>query len=625
MKRRFAACLLAIAMLCPMAHSALADDVDTAAQQDTQTEETADVAAQQDIQSEETADVAQSGADMDGLLEEMEQQGFTFSYADDASVGQIDAEAVVVDNTLKMSAGDVVEEGISEPIQMLHADEGEENADAAAYKAAGSSFTSYGAQLQTLVYQCSNGQTVRIGNFATALYNNLRNDVRKGSAGAVFQGNSNGIKALSVTVSLSGLSSAYYQEVARAAALIAYRSVDYDCSQMFYSNGSLRLGYAQRTGGVTTWIIPTYAPEMDTVSKRQTVYNQLEAKANEIVRSAAQYTRAYDKLKFFHDWLCQNNSYNDDAVSNMSNYSQSYGAPWSSVSGLLSKSNGYKGPVCEGYSRALQYLCDKVGITSAIVISDAHMWNSIRYGAYWSGMDVTWDDGSGSDYNHRYFLIPVHGQDSMHLVQGNGSDSVFGGIITYATESTIANSSVLPFYDSLPWQKEYVQYVYDKSYMNGVSCVDFAVNNNLTRAEFAMILYNMAGKPSVAYTAKFPDVPNGQWYTQACIWASGQKLIYGYDNGRFGPNDTITREQICAILHRKAGSPSGVDSSVMNQFADSGSISDFAKTAVIWSVNSGIIGGRTSGNGGARYVAPKEKAMRGEIAKIITTYQKAKA
>ncbi len=615
MKRRLTACLLAIAMLCPMAHSALADDIDAA--------DTVDAAAQQDTQTEETADAVQSGADIDGLLDEMEQQGFTFSFADDASVGQIDAEAVVVDSTLKMSAGDVVEEGISEPIQMLYADDGEDEADAAAYKASSSSFTSYGAQLSDLVYTCSSGQSVRIGSFATALYNNLRTDVRKGTSSAVFQGNSDSIKALGVTVTLSGLSSAYYSEIAKAAAVIAYRSVDYDCSQMFYSNGSLQVGYIQRTSGVTAYIIPTYAPETDTVSKRQTVYSQLEAKANEIINSAAQYTRAYDKLKFFHDWLCQNNTYNEDAVSNMSSYAKSYGAPWSSMSGLLSASNGYKDPVCEGYSRALQYLCDKVGITSAILISDSHMWNSIRYGAYWSGMDVTWDDGS--PYDWKYFLTPVHSTDYYHTVSGSGSDSVFGNFITYATETDISSSSVLPFYDSFSWQKEYVQYVYDKGYMNGTSCVNFAVNNKLTRAEFATILYNMAGKPSVTYTASFSDVPNGKWYTSACVWAASQKLILGYGNSKFGPNDSITREQICTILYRRAGSPSGVDSSVMSKFSDSGSISAFAKTAVIWTVNSGIIGGRTNSSGSVLYIAPKDAALRGEIAKIITIYQQAQA
>lgn len=62
------------------------------------------------------------------------------------------------------------------------------------------------------------------------------------------------------------------------------------------------------------------------------------------------------------------------------------------------------------------------------------------------------------------------------------------------------------------------------------------------------ILYRLAGSPA-AGSASFTDVAKGQWYADGVAWASANGVVSGYPDGSFRPNDTITREQMAAILY----------------------------------------------------------------------------
>lgn len=48
----------------------------------------------------------------------------------------------------------------------------------------------------------------------------------------------------------------------------------------------------------------------------------------------------------------------------------------------------------------------------------------------------------------------------------------------------------------------------------------------------------------------FPDVQQGQYYSDAVTKASNEGWVTGYSNGNFGPNDTVTRAQLVTILTR---------------------------------------------------------------------------
>ena len=150
--------------------------------------------------------------------------------------------------------------------------------------------------------------------------------------------------------------------------------------------------------------------------------------------------------------------------------------------------------------------------------------------------------------------------------------------------------------------------------MTGLKENIFGPNDTLARAQFAVILYRMNESPTVEYTAKFPDVEAGVWYTDAVLWASGTKVVTGYsDSGRFGPSDSITREQIATILYRYTnGEPQKMN--MLGTFSDVGSVSSYAREAMNWAVGTGLI------NGIDGRLAPTEGATRAQIATILMRF-----
>ena len=161
------------------------------------------------------------------------------------------------------------------------------------------------------------------------------------------------------------------------------------------------------------------------------------------------------------------------------------------------------------------------------------------------------------------------------------------------------------------WFYDYVLYVANQGLMSGTSKTEFSPNLNITRGMLVTILYRLDGSPEVTGTNKFTNVPKGQYYTNAVIWASENNIISGYDNAKFGPNDNVTREQFATILYRYA-SAKGYDTSAqgnLSSFADSKSISEYAKQGVSWAVGMGIINGSNSYINASGYTARAQAAV----------------
>ncbi|MBR6259450.1 MAG: S-layer homology domain-containing protein, partial [Oscillospiraceae bacterium] len=173
-----------------------------------------------------------------------------------------------------------------------------------------------------------------------------------------------------------------------------------------------------------------------------------------------------------------------------------------------------------------------------------------------------------------------------------------------------------PFKDvsSGDWYYDGVYYCYDNGYFKGVSDDTFAPGGTMTRAMFATVLYRMAGEPAVKGENPFKDVEVGQWYSDAVVWAAGEKIIEGYGGGVFGTNDPVTREQMVTIFWRYNGRPAG--SAELSAFTDASSVSAWAETAVKWAVSSGVITGRSDGT-----LDPGGKAARAEVAQIVLNYE----
>ena len=172
------------------------------------------------------------------------------------------------------------------------------------------------------------------------------------------------------------------------------------------------------------------------------------------------------------------------------------------------------------------------------------------------------------------------------------------------------------------WFYKGVAYVVDKGVMSGVSENEFAPSGKLTRAMLVQMLYNMESRPACDAENAFIDVPVGQWYTDAVIWANDEKIVSGMGDGLFAPNMEITREQMVVMLYNYA-KYKGYDvtaSADLSKFADNASVSTWAQPAMQWAVAEGYISGM-----GDNQLAPHGTATRAEIASVIMRFMEATA
>lgn len=162
------------------------------------------------------------------------------------------------------------------------------------------------------------------------------------------------------------------------------------------------------------------------------------------------------------------------------------------------------------------------------------------------------------------------------------------------------------------WYYDAVKYCATRGFITGYKNGKFGPADALQRQDFVLILARIAGADVSSYTeCKLTDVDMSAYYGKAVAWAVDQEIITGYQNGRFGVGDKITREQVATILYRYMGSPD-VDTSVLDKFNDKGNISAFAVNAMAWANANGVITGKN-----ATTVAPTMTAARAEIATII--------
>ncbi|MBR6769927.1 MAG: NPCBM/NEW2 domain-containing protein [Lachnospiraceae bacterium] len=173
------------------------------------------------------------------------------------------------------------------------------------------------------------------------------------------------------------------------------------------------------------------------------------------------------------------------------------------------------------------------------------------------------------------------------------------------------------------WKYDSVKYVYDKGIMNGISGTTlFQPDHPLTRAMFATVLYRMAGEPAVTFESKFSDVKDGTWYSKAIIWANQQRIVDGFQDGSYGINTNITREQIAKMLYEYA-KVCKYDISAkkeLNTFTDAKSVSGWAVDYMKWATAVEMITGKPNEDKTYR-LDPKGEATRAECAAMLTRFQ----
>ncbi len=172
--------------------------------------------------------------------------------------------------------------------------------------------------------------------------------------------------------------------------------------------------------------------------------------------------------------------------------------------------------------------------------------------------------------------------------------------------------------DSEAWYADMVKEATIKGLMSAdAGGTKFNPEGKITRGMVATVLYRMEGQPKVTFTDKFADVKGGLWYSESIIWASEAKVVSGYANGKFGPDDAITREDF-AIMLRNYANACGLKTNSkqsLTEFKDYKAVSAYAKDAVAWCVENGLMSGSKKGE--ETYLNPTSNTTRAEAAKMF--------
>jgi hypothetical protein len=165
------------------------------------------------------------------------------------------------------------------------------------------------------------------------------------------------------------------------------------------------------------------------------------------------------------------------------------------------------------------------------------------------------------------------------------------------------------------WFYDAVRFVHENGLIVGTGGTAFSPQANTSRGMIVTILYRLEGTPGAGANT-FSDVAAGKYYTDAVAWAAENEIVSGYGDGKFGPEDAITREQMAVILMNYAKFK-GYDVSMstdLSKYTDEGSISSWAKDAISWANAAGLI------RGDSAKLTPAGYAERCQVAAILQRF-----
>lgn len=211
--------------------------------------------------------------------------------------------------------------------------------------------------------------------------------------------------------------------------------------------------------------------------------------------------------------------------------------------------------------------------------------------------------------------VLVHGDGTREVVRKSAASD---GSITIPLDGPakleiVDNSKRFDDVPATGWVAKAAAFVSSHELFQGTAPGRFSPDAPMSRGMLAVVLHNLENNPAQALTGAFADVSGGQWYAEGVAWAEAQGIIGGYGNGRFGPNDSVTREQLAVMLWRYAGSPAATDREL--HFADADRASDWAVEALCWATENGILDGKGGG-----ILEPTGQATRAETAQMLMNF-----
>lgn len=225
--------------------------------------------------------------------------------------------------------------------------------------------------------------------------------------------------------------------------------------------------------------------------------------------------------------------------------------------------------------------------------------------------------GSRLAQNHRY-LVGENTEAAATVRSGEAALGLQGGYTLMP-----GKSQHTPFYDvsQSDWFYAQVGFAYERGLFSGVDEHHFSAGTAMNRAMLMSVLHRLAGSPVAGEEVSFADVPAGTWYTQAVKWGASVGITSGTGDGAFSPGGPVTREQAVVMLYNYAYKYVGADVSggaPLSGYGDLDRLSGWARPAMTWAVDRGIISG--AANGGALTLDPQRGATRAEMAAMLKSF-----
>ncbi|CAN7309942.1 S-layer homology domain-containing protein [Paenibacillus sp. LjRoot153] len=217
-----------------------------------------------------------------------------------------------------------------------------------------------------------------------------------------------------------------------------------------------------------------------------------------------------------------------------------------------------------------------------------------------------------------YFL----GDDGKLEVVRNAKYNASTNMVTFKPNhfsKYVAYHSMVSFkdMDGYGWASEGVLGLAAREIIDGRSEEYYVPEGKVTRAEFVKLLVQLFGLEDMTATAAFSDVASDAWYYRSIASAQKAGLVQGKDNGSFGVNDAISREDMAVLIFRISnmsgisGLPS-ISNNTITRFHDLDSVSAYARDAVSVLQQSGLMNGTTEG-----YFNPKNASTRAQAATVV--------
>lgn len=211
--------------------------------------------------------------------------------------------------------------------------------------------------------------------------------------------------------------------------------------------------------------------------------------------------------------------------------------------------------------------------------------------------------------------VVVHEDGSRQVIR---KSTVDGDTITIPLDGStrleiIDNAKVFTDVNADSWAANAVAFVSGHELFSGTGPDRFNPDQPMTRGMLAVVLHNLENNPEQVFSARFSDVADSIWYSDAILWAAKQGIVSGYGDGRFGPNDNITREQLAVMLWRYAGEPAATNKEL--HFSDADAASSYALEALCWAVEHSIINGYGDGQ-----LGPQKLATRAQVAQMLKNF-----